>query len=232
MGVAGQCTHPGLQEHYGRDEEAGHPGIQVPWRRHGAHPLGEGAGLCPPSEGSAQPISVPPATGVYPKVRSELEALEDMEKDKKVLEKKKEKEKEKAAEAQDITFKTTLGQWRALAAGPILYLFFPPPYSSPHPPHISTPSPHSLPHPPTPPHPPSLLCVLNGHSHPLAKNVHRTLFQIKPPQKNEFFQPGRMVCLKYWSLFSLLICVFPVSDDRLMCLSWMTNTRRVIFQPH
>eukprot|EP00731_Ephydatia_muelleri_P030658 Em0022g172a len=67
------------------------------------------------------------------KVRSELEALEDMEKDKKVLEKKKEKEKEKAAEAQDITFKTTL-----------------------------------------------------------AKNVHRTLFQIKPPQKNEFFQPGRM----------------------------------------
>lgn len=139
VGVAGQCTHPGLQEHYGRDEEAGHPGIQVPWRRHGAHPLGEGAGLCPPSEGSAQPISVPPATGVYPKVRSELEALEDMEKDKKVLEKKKEKEKEKAAEAQDITFKTTLGQGRALPAGPILDLFFPP-LTPPH--TLPTPSPH------------------------------------------------------------------------------------------
>ena len=32
----------------------------------------------------------------------------------KVLEKKKEKEKEKAAEAQDITFKTTLGRYSQL----------------------------------------------------------------------------------------------------------------------
>ena len=44
------------------------------------------------------------------KVRSELEVQEDMEKDLKMVEKKREREKAQAAEAEDITFKTTLGQ--------------------------------------------------------------------------------------------------------------------------